>query len=176
MKYLLLPLLLVLTSCGKNRFEVVYTSAMNGKDGYNSVINVINSAPSCAAGGITVLAGIDVDNDGMVTSADENVQSSTVCNGVNGQDGATAPYAPVGTIAPCGNTVQWKEQLLCLGNGKLLGSFSENINGYNTRLSFLNDGSYVNSDGSNCSFTVSTLIDGSSKVTWSSGFQVCQKH
>jgi hypothetical protein len=169
----------------------------NGLNGANALINILPTAPSCANGGITLITGTDENSDGLLTSVDSNLMTATVCNGTNGLNGAdgatgatgaqglpgqngtngvTPPFSTVSTIATCGNTVAWKEQLLCLANGKLLGSFSENINGYNTRLAFLADGSYMNTDGSNCNFTVLTLSDGSTRVSWSGGAQVCVKN
>lgn len=50
----------------------------------------------------------------------------------------------------------YREVLLRLNNGQLLASFSDNINGYNTRFVLIPDGTYTNSDGSGCTFTVST--------------------
>jgi hypothetical protein len=153
------------------------SDGQSGANGYSSLINIIASASSCANGGITVISGLDSNSDGILTSTDTNIKTAEICNGENGQDGQdgkTPAFSAVSTIAPCGNTVAWKEQLLCLGNGKILASFSENVNGLNTRLAFITDGSYLNTDSSNCSFNINTLSDGSTQVSWNGGSTICE--
>ncbi len=85
---------------------------------------------------------------------------------VVGPQGETGPQGPAGEAAvlevidPCGDAPGiYDEVILRLANGQLLTSFSENANGKNTRFSILTPGSYVTTDGSDCSFTVSA--DGS---------------
>lgn len=59
-----------------------------GNNGLSSLIAVLHSAPTCLAGGITVLTGVDSNNDNVL-SAQEVSNSVPVCNGVDGNQGAT---------------------------------------------------------------------------------------
>jgi hypothetical protein len=73
-----------------------------------------------------------------------------------------------------------------LNNGSVLADFSANANGLDTRLAFIQAGSYVDTDSSSCSFNVSVAGDGSTTVswaaghnqysTWAAGSQTCQAH
>ena len=190
MNKLLIPLALVLISCGNNPTYIYTPPAKDGVNGYNAMINIINSAPTCPSGGITLVSGTDSNYDGTITSLDENVQTATICNGVNGTNGSNgtngtngingvdasmSPYTPVNMIAPCGNTIAYKEQLMCLYNGQVLAAFSDNQAGYNTRLAFITAGSFMDTDGSNCLFNVS-INSGSTTVSWTGGSYTCQKH
>ena len=150
----------------------------NGTNGENALINIINSAPSCSAGGITIISGTDVNFDGLITSVDYNVKTATICNGVAGQTGAqglqgnpgvTPSFAAVSTIAPCTNASSpYKEQLLCLYNGSVLSSFSDTQAGYNTRLAFVTTGQFIDTDQSGCIFNVS-VNNGSTTISWGAG-------
>lgn len=61
----------------------------------------------------------------------------------------------VSIIDPCGDAVNVHDEvLLKLSDGKILASFSDTTAGKNTRFSVLTQGSYVTTDGSNCSFSV----------------------
>lgn len=55
---------------------------------------------------------------------------------------------------PCGNQGSHDEVFLRLSDGKYLASFSDNINGYNTRFSVLTNGNYMTTDGTHCYFSV----------------------
>jgi hypothetical protein len=169
-------LLLLLAACGQNNIEISYTppkAGINGTNGANALVNIIPSAPTCAAGGYTLISGTDIDYNGIITPADEHIQTMTICNGINGADGITPAYSFVSSIVACpANTSAYREVLLCLQNGKILGSFSANMNGDQTRLSFLPTGSYINTDGSSCLFNVSVTASGS-MVSWSGGSQLC---
>jgi hypothetical protein len=66
-------------------------------------------------------------------------------------------------IAPCGQpSGVIKEVLLVLANGTILADFSDNVNGYNTRLAIIPPGTYMDTDGTGCVFQVHA--DGT--VTW----------
>lgn len=162
-------------------------NGVNGSNGHSVVFSQV-AAPSnvCAAGGSTLLMALDVLDGGVYSAGLPNQQSMTICNGADGQngangangadghDGADAPvpaFSPVEAILACGATVSYKEVLLRLANGQVLGSFSDNASGANTRLAFLPDGSYVNTDGSGCSFSLST--SGSTRsISWSGQVQL----
>jgi hypothetical protein len=138
-----------------------------GNNGSNSIIEILDTQAggglSCAMGGLTLIVGVDLNSDNAL-QAEEAQSSKDVCNGItgltgaagsNGLDAAPTPYTPVGIVDPCGDTVGiYDEVFLRLSNGILIASFSDNANGKNTRWSILVPGSYVTTDGSNCSFTV----------------------
>lgn len=178
MKYLLS--LLVLSGCGCHEVSKVVggTPGPQGLPGVNTVIEQSSaSLVQCPAGGIILVSGIDNDVSGNISAGDSNIQSSIICsgiNGTNGQNGQDAPipaFTAVKAIAPCGvGSAPYKEVILLLADGSLLSSFSDNFAGQNTRLAFLPDGNYVNTDGSNCSFSVST--NGTTRtLSWSGGLE-----
>ena len=136
----------------------------NGGDGHNSLVAVVHSASGCAAGGITLLAGVDADDSGSL-SPSEVASSGEVCNGnnglngINGTNGTDAPptaFTPVGLIDPCGDAPGvFDEIFVKLQNGTLIASFSDNASGANTRFSVLVTGTnYRTTDGSSCYFSV----------------------
>ncbi len=128
-----------------------------GADGHGIVFQVAPASESaCAAGGSIILMATDISNRGSYSSVDPNQQSVTLCNGIAGAAAPPSAYTPVDAIRPCGNTVSYKEILLRLSNGEVLAAVSDNANGLNTRLSFIPDGTYINTDGSNCVFSLAT--------------------
>lgn len=73
-------------------------------------------------------------------------------------------------IAPCGQASSpWKEQLLCMTNGNILASFSDNAAGLNTRLSNIPTGNYIDTDNSGCNFHIQVNSDNSTTVSWDAG-------
>lgn len=100
-----------------------------------------------------------------------------IYNGIDGQPGQDAPasaYSLQKYITPCGpNSSPWKEVLLCMGDGNILASFSENADGKNTRLALIPPGDYIDTDASNCHFSVTTQ-DGNSVVSWNGGSAICE--
>lgn len=143
-----------------------------GSNGHGLVFQT-TAAPgsTCPAGGKIIMMATDTNDNGQFEVADSDHQSITLCNGengTNGADGAAAPvpaYSPVEPIMPCGNTVAYKEVLLRLSNGQVLASFSENVQGLMTRLTLIPDGSYMDTDNSQCTFTLST--SGSTRsISW----------
>lgn len=144
-----------------------------GQNGHGVVFQM-TAAPAaiCPAGGTVILMAIDASDSGVYSATAPGQQSLVICNGVNGtngtngadgvngRDGVIPAYAPVEPILPCGNTVAFKEVLLRLSNGQVLASFSETVSGQMTRLTFLPDGSYMDTDNSSCTFAISTSPDG----------------
>jgi hypothetical protein len=142
-----------------------------GSNGMNAVFQVVPApADVCANGGSTILLALDAFNTGAYSALDPSQQSVTICNGTNGTNGTNAPptpYTTVEPIMPCGNTVAYKEVLLRLSNGQVLASFSDNTKGLNTRLAFIPDGSYIDTDDSSCNFQLSTSTDGTTRsISW----------
>ena len=166
-----------------------------GRDGHDLVFQAVDAAPEvCPAGGKTLMMALDINNLGSYSALDPDQQSMTLCNGLNGQngvdgqngkdgsngangqnghDGLTPAYSPVEPILPCGNTVAYKEVLLRLSNGQVLASFSDNVNGDMTRLVFLPDGTFMDTDNSNCTFSLATSVDGTSRsMSWAGQVQL----
>lgn len=142
----------------------------DGKDGNGVAFAVVAATvQQCPSGGSTILMATDVGNTGVYSVTAPNQQSMTVCNGQN----ATVPaYSPVEAIYACGNNVAYKEVLLRLQNGQVLGSFSNNTAGDMTRLAFLPDGNFMNTDNSGCQFSLSTSSDGKTRsISWSGHVQ-----
>jgi hypothetical protein len=131
-----------------------------GKDGVNGLTTLASSvyfAPSCSAGGVTFLFGLDLNRDGEL-QGEEVTSSAEVCNGLAGQDGedaAPTAFTPTELVDPCGDAPEvYDEVLIRLSNGSLIASFSDSANGKNTRFALLEPGTYVTTDGSDCVFTV----------------------
>ncbi len=132
----------------------------------------------CAAGGIVYIFFFDSNGNTFFDSEDSVSKKYSVCNGTkgaNGSDGqnATLPgYTPVEAIRACGDTVPYKEVLLRLSNGQVLGAFSNDASGNMTRLAFLSDGNFTNTDNSGCNFSLSTSDDGQTRsISWSGAVQ-----
>lgn len=156
------------------------TDGIDGEDGFSTVFAVV-SATTCPAGGSHILMATDSNRSGALEPSDADLSSATICNGENGQagtdgsdgqdgvdgidgtDGTNGTDAPpsafsvVNVIDPCGDTPGIiDEVLLQLGNGTLLASVSDKVNGENTRLSVLLPGTYKTTDDSKCNFTVTS--------------------
>jgi hypothetical protein len=135
-----------------------------GADGHSAVFKAVTADSSvCPTGGYVLSAGVDLNND-SVLQVSETKSVAVVCNGAVGSTGASGqagkdatlpPFAPIALVDPCGtNPHIYNEVFLRLANGMLLASFSDDLNGRNTRFSVLVPGNYMTSDGDNCSFTV----------------------
>lgn len=158
------------------------TNGSNGSNGINGLNSLITTMPAlstqCSSGGTVVLTGLDSNRDGNL-SVSEVVSSATICNGTNGSQGiqgvpgATGPvsaFSPINPIQPCGaNSSPYKEVLLCLFDGNVLASFSDNMAGSNTRFAFIPSGSYIDTDDSACAFTVNVDSHGNTTVSWAAG-------
>lgn len=146
------------------------TDGTNGKDGVGVAFKVVSAdLATCPAGGSTILMASDPTNSGVYDVTSANQQAMTICNGQNAQ----APsYTPVEPIMACGESVAYKEVLLRLSNGQVLGSFSNDIGGTMTRLAFLPDGTFMNTDSSACVFSLATSSDGKTRsISWAGQVQ-----
>lgn len=137
------------------------TPGVRGADGHNALVGIVRQADGggagCAWGGITLLSGTDLNDNGVLANAEVG-SSAEVCNGQNGVNGADAPissYSPVGLVDPCGtNPNIFNEVFIRLNNGQMVASFSDNASGANTRFSILKPGNFVTTDGDGCTFSV----------------------
>jgi len=77
-------------------------------------------------------------------------------NGLDGSDGADGSNSIIEVIDPCGDTPNVHDEvLLRLEDGRLVASFSSNVNGDYTRFSLLQPGvNYMTTDTSGCFFSV----------------------
>jgi hypothetical protein len=165
--------LLLLTACGQNSSFVAIPGpkgkdgqqGQSGTNGHNAIVTLAAASQSqCLAGGTIIVTATDMNDNGILDSADTNQQSATICNGQS-----PTQLTPVQAIKPCGaNSSSYKEVLLLLSDGSILASFSETSSGKNTRLTLLPDGTYQNTDSSNCIFTVATSGNQRS-ISWSGG-------
>jgi hypothetical protein len=128
------------------------TNGTNGQDGVSCTVTTVVPSSSYPLGGAQLTCG---------------TQTVVVLNGAAGSNAQALEV--VQEITPCGpSSSPWKEVLLQLAGGNLLGSFSDNASGLNTRFSDFPDGSYVDTDNSGCNFTVST--SGSTRsISWAAG-------
>lgn len=127
-------------------------AGQNGSNGVSCTVTQIIPSSSYPLGGAQLTCGTQV---------------VVVFNGAAGSNAQS--YTVVQEITPCGAASSpWKEVLLQLAGGDLLGSFSDNASGLNTRFSNIPDGGYVDTDNSGCNFTVST--SGSTRsISWAAG-------
>jgi hypothetical protein len=156
------------------------TNGSNGTNGHSAAFSQASADhTSCANGGIVVNMGVDLNNNGLLDTS-EIKQVAVVCNGNTGQKGDTGAtgqtgptgytpeFAPVMPITPCSaSSSQYKEVLLGLEGGQILSEFSGSpTNADLVRNTFIPDGSYFDTDNSQCYFTVSTYSNGNRIVSW----------
>lgn len=149
------------------------------KNGLSTVVAILPATSlQCANGGNVIITALDQNGNEQVDPSDSNFEEAIVCNGSDGAQGSPGTpgttsittFSAVNVIQPCGaNSSPYKEVLLCLADGQILGSFSDNANGQNTRFAFIPAGSYDDTDSSGCNFNVSSDGDGGSIVSWNSG-------
>lgn len=141
------------------------TNGTKGNDGLSVVISTAPTTPlECSNGGTVVALAVSPAGTPYNTSEPDQ----TIFFVCNGQD-AKNPLEIVYPIAPCTNASSpYKEQLLCLNDGGILGSFSDTMSGSNTRFAFLPSGSYIDTDDSGCNFSVVTA-SGASTLSYSAG-------
>lgn len=143
-----------------------------GSNGHSVVFSIVPTiAAVCPNGGSVIMMALDVNDQGIYTTLLPQQQSATICNGMNGMSAAASPYRIADVIRPCGITVSNKEVLLRLENGQILASVSDTVSGHNTRLAFVNDGNYVNTDPSACTFSITTQ-NKTRSISWSGAVQV----
>lgn len=165
-KVLVISILLALSafiSCGKkgdsgsNGAPGVGIPGANGLPGSNCTVATVAPGPVATYGGALVSCGSD------------SVLITNGAPGAQGNPGPVSTYGIVGLVDPCGDAPGITDEVfLLLADGTLVWSFSDNINGYNTRLAVAYDGAFQTTDGSNCSFTVSTAGN-QRTISWSGG-------
>jgi hypothetical protein len=151
MRVLVACLAVMLVGCG-NDDNVRIVRGINGVDGVDGVNGVNGTNGNNGQDGINGIDGID-GVDGKEGIAGRDGLNGT--NGLDGVDGKDGTNAFVEIIDPCGDAPNViDEVLLRMPDGKILASFSENVEGRNTRFSIIPDGTFMTTDGSGCVFTV----------------------
>lgn len=172
----LLAVAFCLFGCGKIKKEfrgstgaqgATGASGNNGVAGVNGIngFNGADGANGTSCSVVPVIASVAYPNGGAVISCGtSNVFVQNGSNGSNGSDGQDGSNGTNGTngadavveiIDPCGDASGiWDEVLVRLASGQLLGSFSDNASGLNTRFAIIGPGSYQTTDASGCHFTV----------------------
>lgn len=180
-KYIYVMALAALVGCARPMVGppgIAGSSGVMGTQGHSAVFfSLVANESQCPNGGSILLAGIDSNDNGLLDSRDSGIQTLVVCNGLTGQSGQSgkdapiSPMTPVAYITPCGpNSSPFKEVLLLMGDGSVLASFSNTQAGYNTRFAFIPDGTFQDTDSSNCIFTLSTSGETRS-ISWHGGGQ-----
>jgi len=191
-------ILFFLVSCGDPRQNSSTSNAYN-KPSLGSLINqqkVAVDKLTCQSGkGVIINTGVDKNRNGLLDSTEVD-QTSIVCdgaegaNGSNGSPGKDTSFDLLTAIAPCGMDSEpglGKEILLCLSDGSVISSFSDNASGKNTRLAFIPlNVQLQDTDGSLCIFMATknenndTIIQwnpgSNGKTSWLGGSQVCKKN
>lgn len=158
-----------------NLKSLTVCNGVNGKDGQDGEkgdTGVKGDTGETGSQGATGATGSTGSTGPAGPQGIPGAQGSPGPTGSPGPQGSPAPassFTPVKVVTPCGpNSSTYKEVLLVLADGSILASFSENANGKNTRLALIPDGSYVDTDSSACSFTVTT-VGHTRYITWSGG-------
>lgn len=150
----------------------------NGSDGTSTTFSLVSdSGTNCPTGGydLTLTDGsgsqtIYVCNGAIGATGAAGASGAAGLDGVSGSNGGTVTFDLVQAIEPCGAASSpWKETLLGLQGGQILSDFSETASGQNTRLAFMPNGSYTDTDESGCTFSVSGDNSTWSTITWSAG-------
>jgi hypothetical protein len=150
-------------------------NGVSGENGVNGnsvqVTQTSATAEQCPTGGIVYTVVKISGITGQVI--EESQESAVICNGAvgpQGEQGPVSPFSPVTPVQPCGAASSpYKEVLLCLKNGSVLSSFSDTMGGDNTRLAFLQPGTFMDTDASGCVFTVSANSEGDTVISWNAG-------
>jgi hypothetical protein len=158
----------------------VGATGSSGQNGTSSSVSVtVATSAQCSTGGQVVV----VTNAGVVSTP------KVICNGLvgaTGSQGSVGPQGPAGNsgltpmsfIAPCGlASSAWKEELILFSNGDLLADFSQTMAGQDTRLSFIPDGSYQDTDESGCKFSINTNTTTHTRtLSWQAGCSSAEPH
>lgn len=148
------------------------TNGTDGSDGTSTTFSIVaDSGANCTNGGfdLTLTDGSHSQTE-YVCNGVNGSNGQAGLNGTNGSNGGTVTFNLVQVVEPCGAASSpWKEVLLGLQGGQILADFSETSGGQNTRLSFIPNGSYGDTDESGCSFTVSGDGVTNSQITWGAG-------
>lgn len=122
-----------------------------GVNGNSCTVTAVAANPAAPNGGAQILC--------------PDMSSALILNGEPGDDVPMTPYSIVKVITPCPSIAgTHKEILLVLADRSILASVSANTNGKETRLSLLQPGGYITTDGRGCAFTVT-----SNSITYTGG-------
>lgn len=168
MKTLFLIMALTLVACGPQGYQGIQgVPGPVGPNGHSSLIKQVANDSNCQAGGTLVLTGLDT-NDNGVLDLSEVQYSADVCNGTNGINGQSPAFTPTIAITPCGPTsATFKEAMLGMFGGGVFTEFTGNASDASTVANILlPDGSWYDTDSSQCNFTSSTDGSGNRSIVW----------
>lgn len=171
--YAILIISLTVFACGKlsNNKEnqaspgASGTQGTPGEAGLTTLLSIIQADPNvCSSGGYIFSSGLDTSRNGIL-ELQETTSVAIVCNG---NTPALPQYTPSLPISPCGlNSSSYKEVLLGLTGGGILAEFTgNNSNAGTVRNTLIPDGSYTNTDDSQCLFSVATDVAGNRTIVW----------
>jgi hypothetical protein len=170
MFFIALIILIVTTQCSGN--DKARTPVREPATTQNTTAHVVlvKSYPQntgCPSGGSLLLAGPDLNDDGVLQFSEIAV-SADVCNTVDNTRPTPPTFTPVTLITPCGpNSTVHKQPLLGLQGGRIFSEFSHGSNGLPVRGTLLPDGKYYNADSFQCDFTVVTDNNENRSISWS---------
>lgn len=160
----LLTLVIFLASCGHEEVTVQGLPGSNGQDGAHGPKGKSGEVgatgpkgdPGSNGVGCTIASvspGLVAPNGGAIVTCSNG--SVLLLNGAPGANGAPAPVSPYQIdliYDPCEDASGITDEIVIkLHNGTVLSSVSDNVNGYNTRLSLLGPNtSWITTDGSRC--------------------------
>lgn len=143
------------TACPDGTVSYVY----NGKPGIDGSVATCStqqlsngSETICSDGSHSVVVNGEVGAKGDTGSIGNTGMAGN--NGTNGTDGQDAPisaYSIIDVLLPCGAGGGYDEVLLRLGDGRILGHFTEGTREF---LSILKPGSYITASIPACYFSV----------------------
>jgi hypothetical protein len=130
----------------------------NGRDGANGVDGIAGKDGKDGTAGATGADGKDgVDGRDGIDGEDgkDGIDGKDGTDGTDGKDGKDGKDAEIQIVDPCGDAPGIiDEVLLILPDGSVLASFSETVEGRNTRFAVIPPGTYMTTDGSKCVFTL----------------------
>ena len=151
-------LLLVATDTNRNgELDLVADSGLQSADICNGAVGDQGEKGDTGDTGDTGAQGEKGDKGDQ---GDQGQKGDTGSQGPAGQSAPVTPFSAVTIVDPCGDkSGVYDEVLLKLADGTILASFSDDVNGKNTRFSLLNPGSYMTTDSSRCFFTIDSNMN-----------------
>lgn len=137
-------------------------------NGQNGAVGATGSTGSQGQQGVAGQTGATGATGSTGNNGTNGTNGVNGTNGTNGTNAVLPQYMPVIAITPCGaNSSSYKEVLLGLQGGSILSEFTGNAsNAATVRNTLVPDGSYYDTDDSECNFSVSTTSNGNRTVSW----------
>ena len=170
------------TGCNGVGGTIILEGLDLNNDGTLENSEVIESTEICnGVTGAQGQQGIAGQTGATGSQGQQGIQGVTGATGATGPQGpqgvagtnATEPqFTPVIIITPCGsNSATYKEAFLGLVGGDVFSEFTGGSSTDDVANVILPDGSYEDTDASQCNFTVSTDTNGNRTISWAA--QTC---